>query len=55
MAHWLERYTSKDCGTWQDYVHFWHGWSCATDGKTAVMLADGGVADREDKFTEVLR
>ncbi len=47
MAHWIERYVDVDSGTWRDRVHLWHGWSCATDGRTAVMLADGGTAFRE--------
>lgn len=44
MAHWIERYADVESGTWRDYVHQWHGWSCVTDGRTLVMLADGGAA-----------
>ena len=47
MAHWIERYADVESGTWRDYGHQWHGWSCVTDGRTLVMLADGGAAIRE--------
>lgn len=47
MSHWIERYVDVDSGTWRDRVHLWHGWSCATDGRAVVMLADGGTAFRE--------
>lgn len=38
---WMRRYVNED-GYWSDRVQLCHGWSCATDRKTLVALADGG-------------
>ena len=38
---WLRRYANGD-GFWYDRVNLYQGWSCATDRKTLIALADGG-------------